>query len=165
MELKLGEVAQDVAFIVDHGPEECGHVMVLQHRLVIVDDGQVRGGLDVEVVGGAGVVVVVDHGRHQQAEYLQVRHPVLEPRLGDDPVSALEDISSVQVVVVGVAIASVSYLKVTKEGLQGGRRDLELVDVPIMIQQMISHELKRTSFGAQAVGKQVKVPVINPLSN
>ena len=53
-----------------------------------------------EVVGGPGVVVVVDDGGEEEGEDLQVGHPVLEPRLGDAAVSGLEDVAGVQVVVV-----------------------------------------------------------------
>ena len=49
-----------------HRPEEGGHVVVLQDGLVVVEDGQVGGGLDVEVVGGPGVVVVVDDGEKRR---------------------------------------------------------------------------------------------------
>ena len=78
--------------------------MILQDRLVVVDDGQVWGGLDVEVVGGPGVVVVVDDGGEQQGEDLEVGHPVLQPGLGDDPVRGLQHVAGVQVVVVRVAV-------------------------------------------------------------
>ena len=57
-----------------------------------------------EVVGGPGVVVVVDDGGEQQGEDLEVGHPVLQPGLGDDPVTALQHVSCVQVVVVRVAV-------------------------------------------------------------
>ena len=69
--------------------------MVLQDWLVIVDDGQVRGGLDMEVVGRPAVVVVVDDGREEEGEDLQVGHPVLESGLGDAAVSGLQDVSGV----------------------------------------------------------------------
>ena len=75
-------------------------MVVLQHRLVIVDDGQVRGGLDMEVVGGPAVVVVVDDGGEEEGEDLQVRHPVLESRLGDAAVGGLEDVCCMEVIVV-----------------------------------------------------------------
>ena len=83
--------------------------MVLQDWLVIVDDGQVRGGLDVEIICGARVIIVMYDGRHQQWEDLQIRHPVLESSLGYDPVSALKNICSVQVVVVRVAMTENIY--------------------------------------------------------
>ena len=85
-------------------PEERRDVMVLEDRPVIVDHGQVWCGLDVEVVGCPGVVQIMNNGWEEETEYLQVWHPVLEPGLGDDPVTALQHVSSVQVVVVRVAI-------------------------------------------------------------
>ena len=54
-----------------------------------------------EVVCGAGVVIVVDDGGEEKGEDLQVRHPVLQSSLGDAAVSRLENIAGVQVVVVG----------------------------------------------------------------
>jgi hypothetical protein len=52
-------------------------VVILQHCTVVVEDGQLRAGVDVKVVGGARVVKVVDHGRHQRREDLQIGNPVL----------------------------------------------------------------------------------------
>ena len=52
--------------------------MVLEDGAVVVEDGEAALGVDVEVVGGARVVVVVDDGRDQRREDLQVRQPVLE---------------------------------------------------------------------------------------
>ena len=52
--------------------------MIFLDRSVVIEDGQLGAGLDMEVVGGAGVVVVVDDGGQEDAEYLQVRQPGLE---------------------------------------------------------------------------------------
>ena len=51
--------------------------MIFLDRSVVIEDGQLGAGLDMEVVGGAGVVVVVDDGGQENAEYLQVRQPGL----------------------------------------------------------------------------------------
>ena len=59
-------------------PEEGGHVMVLQDSFVVVEDGEAGLGLDVEVVGGAGVVEVVNDGGEEESEDLEVG----QPRLG-----------------------------------------------------------------------------------
>ena len=61
-------------------PEEGRDVMILEDRSVVVEDGQLRAGVDVEVVCRARVVEVVDHGRDQRSEDLQIRNPVLEER-------------------------------------------------------------------------------------
>ena len=79
-------------------------MMVLEDALVVVHHGQLGCWLDVEVVCCPGVVVVVDDGGQQETEYLQVRHPVPQPGLGDDPVTALQHVSRVQVVMVRVAM-------------------------------------------------------------
>ena len=71
-EFRHGHVAQDEAVVVLHGPEEGGHVVVLQHGPVVVQEGQARVGLHMEVVGGARVVVVVDDRREEEGEDLKV---------------------------------------------------------------------------------------------
>ena len=83
--------------------------MVLEDALVIVHHGQVWCWLDVEVVSCPGVVVVVDDGGQEETEYLQVWHPVLQPGLRDDPVTALQHVSRVQVVVIRVAIPRTKF--------------------------------------------------------
>ena len=110
LELGLVQVTKYITVVVNHRPEEGGHVVVLQHRLVIVDDGQVRGGLDMEVVGGPAVVVVVDDGGEEEGEDLQVGHPVLQSSLGDAAVSGLQDVAGVQVVVVGGSVTEMVRL-------------------------------------------------------
>ena len=60
-----------------------------------------------EVVGGPGVVVVVDDGGEEEGEDLQVRHPVLQSSLGDAAVSGLQDVTGVQVVVVGGSVTEI----------------------------------------------------------
>ena len=57
-----------------------------------------------EVVGGAGVVVVVDDGGEEQGKDLKVGQPVLDAGLADEPVGGLQHVAGVQVVVVRVAI-------------------------------------------------------------
>jgi hypothetical protein len=56
-------------------PEESGDVVVLEDCPVVVEDGQVGAGVDVEVVGGAGVIEVVDHGGDERSENLLI--PIL----------------------------------------------------------------------------------------
>ena len=63
-----------------------------------------------EVVGGPAVVVVVDDGGEEEGEDLQVRHPVLESSLGDAAVSGLQDVTGVQVVVVGGPVTEIPRL-------------------------------------------------------
>ena len=53
-------------------PEEGGHVVVLQHGPVIVHDGEAGVRLDVEVVGGARVLVVVDDRGEEEGKDLKV---------------------------------------------------------------------------------------------
>ena len=63
-----------------------------------------------EVVGRPAVVVVVDDGREEEGEDLQVGHPVLESGLGDAAVSGLQDVTGVQVVVVGGSVTEIVVL-------------------------------------------------------
>ena len=51
--------------------------MIFKDGLVVVHDGQGGAGLHVEVVGGAGVVEVVDDRREEESEDLKVRKPGL----------------------------------------------------------------------------------------
>lgn len=55
-------------------------MMVLEHGTVIVEDGRLRARHDVEVVGGARVLIVMDQGRHQGRQDLHVVKPVLGGR-------------------------------------------------------------------------------------
>ena len=66
--------------------------MVLLDGPVVVEHGQVGPGLDVKVVGGSRVVVVVDNRGEEQGEDLQVRQPILQPGLRDEPVRRLKNI-------------------------------------------------------------------------
>ena len=91
-----------------------------------------------EVVGGAGVIVVVDDGREEEGEHLQVRQPVLQPGLGDEPVGGLQHVAGVQVVVVGVPVARVPDLQVGEQRLQDRGRDLVLVEATVLLQQVVS---------------------------
>ena len=67
--------------------------MVFEDGLVVVHDGEVGAGLDVEVVGGAGVVEVVDDRREEESEDLKVRKPGLGRKrslqLSCDPISRI----------------------------------------------------------------------------
>ena len=106
-EVSLGHVGQDEAVIIQHGLEEGCDVVILKDGFVVVEDGEVGLGLDVEVVGGAGVVVVVDDGGEEQGEDLEVGQPVLDAGLADEPVGGLQHVAGVQVVVVRVAVPEV----------------------------------------------------------
>ena len=52
--------------------------MIFEDRSVVVEEGQVRSRVDVEVVRSPGVVEVVDHGGHQRSENLEVGNPILK---------------------------------------------------------------------------------------
>ena len=56
-----------------------GQMVVLQHTLIVVHQGQLRGGVDEVLVGEARVVHVVDGGREGGRHHLQGR----EHTLGD----------------------------------------------------------------------------------
>ncbi len=63
-------------------PEKRGHVMVLQDGPVVVEQGEARGRVDVEIVRRARMVEVVNDGRHQRGEDLEVGHPILKKGTG-----------------------------------------------------------------------------------
>ena len=56
--------------------------MIFLDRSVVIEDGQLGAGLDVEVVGCSGMIVVVDDGGEENTEYLQVRQPGLKSSTG-----------------------------------------------------------------------------------
>ena len=56
--------------------------MVFKDRFVVVEECEAGAGLDVEVVGCAGMIVVVDDGGEENTEYLQVRQPGLKSSTG-----------------------------------------------------------------------------------
>ena len=57
--------------------KESWDMMVLQDWSVVVKNSKARPWLSVEVVGGAGVVVVMDDGREEEGKNLKVREPIL----------------------------------------------------------------------------------------
>ena len=112
--------------------------MVLQHSPVIVEDGKRGTRLNVEVVRGSRVVIIVNDGGEEKSKDLEIRQPVLNARLGDEPVGGLEHIAGVQVVVVGIGVLGVALLQVAQQHLKDGGGDLVLVQAAMLLQQMIS---------------------------
>ena len=96
-------------------PEEFCHMMILQYCPVIVEDGKRGTRLDVEVVGGAGVVIVMNDGREEERKNLEIRQPVLDASLWNKPVRGLQHIASVQVIVVGISVLGIAQLQMTQQ--------------------------------------------------
>ena len=84
-----------------HQFEGHGKVVVLQDRLVIVDEGQLGLGVDQELVGHPGVVHVVDAAGEDGAEDLQRGEHLLQRGAAQQDVGGLGHVRCVQVVVVG----------------------------------------------------------------
>ena len=61
-------------------PEGGTDVEVLQHTLIVVDERCFRAGVDVEVVGGTGMLHVVHYGGQQHCQHLQVGQKPLPER-------------------------------------------------------------------------------------
>ena len=61
-------------------PEGGTDVEVLQHTLIVVDERCFRAGVDVEVVGGTGMLHVVYYGGQQHCQHLQVGQKPLPER-------------------------------------------------------------------------------------
>ena len=59
------------------GFEGDGQVVVLEHRVIIVENSQVVGSLDEELIGHAQVIHVVDRCGHQSSKHLQLREHIL----------------------------------------------------------------------------------------
>ncbi len=113
-------------------------MMILKDGPVVIEDGEAGPRLDVEVVGRSCVVVVVDDGREEKGEDLQIREPVLNPRLGDKPVGGLQHVTGVEIVVVGVGVLGVAQLQVAQQHFQCCGRDLVLVQAAVLLQQMVA---------------------------
>ena len=75
----------------------------------------------------------------------------------------LQDISGVEVVVVGVAIPVVAHLQVPQQGLQQAWRDLVFVAASVLVQQMVAHELQRGAMASFRELEQTKVPIVHML--
>ena len=137
--------------------------MVFEDGAVVVEDGEVALGIDVEVVGGARVLVVVDDCGEEEGKDLNVSQPVFDPSLRYEPMRCLQDVSGVEVVVVGVAIPVVAHLQVPQQGLQQAWGDLVLVAAPVLVQQVVTHELQRGAMASFGELEQTKVPIVHML--
>lgn len=60
--------------------EERRHMVVFQDRLVVVQIGQSRPGLDVKIICGSRVVEVMDYGGEKERKDLQVWQPGLSSK-------------------------------------------------------------------------------------
>ena len=109
------------------------------------------------------MVVVVDDRGEEEGKDLNVSQPVFDPSLRYEPMRCLQDVSGVEVVVVGVAIPVVAHLQVPQQGLQQAWGDLVLVAASIMVQQMVAHVLQRRPMARFWELEQVKVPVVHML--
>ena len=69
--LLLGEVHQNITVRILKQLKGDSKMMVLQDGLIIVHDGQLRAGVDEELVGEAGVVHVMDGGRKDRRHHFQ----------------------------------------------------------------------------------------------
>jgi len=96
----LGQVAQHVEVARVQVLERFGQVMVLEHRLVVVQKGELRLGLDHERVGHARMVQVVAGGSEEDCKLFHRLEAVQERGLCNEVVQRLEDVGRVEVVVV-----------------------------------------------------------------
>ena len=84
------------------------------------------------------MVVVVDDCREEESKDLNVSQPVFDPSLRYEPMRRLQDVSGMEVVVVGVAIPVVAHLQVPQQRLQQAWRDLVFVAASVLVQQMVA---------------------------
>ncbi len=80
----------------------------------------------------------MDDGREEQGEDLQVREPSMNPRLSEKPVSGLQHVAGVEIVVVGVGVLGVAQLQVTQQVLQHRWRDFVLVQAAMVLKDMVT---------------------------
>lgn len=74
--------------------------MVLQDGLIVVNDGQIVTGIDEELVGKTRVVNIVYSATQNGSHDLQGGEALSKGVAGEEEVSGLGDVSSVEVVVV-----------------------------------------------------------------
>ena len=84
------------------------------------------------------MVVVVDDRGEEEGKDLNVSQPVFDPSLRYELMRRLQDVSGVEVVVVGVAIPVVAHLQVPQQRLQQAWRDLVFVAASVLVQQMVA---------------------------
>jgi hypothetical protein len=90
--------------------EEFCHVMIFKNCPIIVEDGQRWAWLDVEVVGGARVVIIMNDSGEEERKYLQIWQPVFNASLWDKPVSCLQYVTGMEVIVVGISVFGIADL-------------------------------------------------------
>jgi len=162
-ELLARQVRQDVELVLAQQPEAGAGMVVLQDGPIVVQQGRLRSGHHVEVVGGARVLVVVEQSRQQRGEDLQVRQPVHQARVAQAVVDRLHHVHGVQVVVVRVPVPAVALLHAMQERLQRPGRYLELVDRPVAVEQLVGHVLHHLATGRLRQGEHVERPVVQVL--
>ena len=77
LSLFLGQVDKDITVRILQQFEGHCQMMVLQDRLIIVDDGQLGAGVDQVLVGDPGVVHVMDAAGQDGGHHLTNQEPVL----------------------------------------------------------------------------------------
>ena len=58
-----------------------------------------------EVVCGAGVIIVMNDGREEEGEYFHVGKPIFKAGLRDHPMGCLENVCCMKVVVIRISIS------------------------------------------------------------
>ena len=86
--------------------------MVLQDRFIIVDQRQLRLGVDQELVGHPGMVHVVDAAGQDGRQDLVGGEDFIQGGAAEEDVGGLGDISSVQVVVVGNILNKIIFVNI-----------------------------------------------------
>ena len=74
--------------------------------------------VDVECIGGACVLIVMDHCGHNRRQNLDVRQPRHQPALTYDVMRRLRDVSGVHEVVVGILVLAVALLQPQQKRFQ-----------------------------------------------
>lgn len=116
-----------------------------------------------EIIGGAGVLEVMDEGGQEGSEYFEIGHPVHKSNLAEDVVNGLGDISSVQIVVIGILEFAVAFFDFVEEDFKCGWGHLELVYNSVSIEQVVAKVFDWLSIGSIRESEHVERPVIEGL--
>lgn len=162
-ELLARQMRQYVVLILAQQPETGAGMMILQHSPIVVQQCRLRTGHHMEVIGGAGVLVIVEQGGQQRGKDLQVRQPVHQTRVAQAVVDRLHHVHGVQIVMIRIPIPAVALLHAMQERLQNSRRNLELVNRAVAVEELIGHVLDHLAAGCLRQGEHIEGPVVQVL--
>mmetsp|Transcript_82961 Transcript_82961/g.138472 ORF Transcript_82961/g.138472 Transcript_82961/m.138472 type:complete len:516 (+) Transcript_82961:1169-2716(+) len=142
-------------------------MVVLQHRAVVVQRGQVRVSTDVEIVVETGMVEVVYASGQEARKHVIFSHfdGILHVALVGvhDVVGNLDDVCGVSIVVVRVLVVPAFHCleKVHQDGVV----DVEVLYQAILIQESVTHAEERGVIGCLLQCENIEIPLVDFLQD